>query len=119
MSLLKSHVASYSNMMNWRTDLRLIKSILAGILSFTVALLLLFNVNAIISFSRSYPTSLKTIPSVSSTNSTPIELPLATEPCRQLLGADDVLVIVKTGASALRERLPVHFQTVCIVSNTT
>ncbi|XP_748338.2 glycosyltransferase family 31 protein [Aspergillus fumigatus Af293] len=111
MSLLKSHVASYSNMMNWRTDLRLIKSILAGILSFTVALLLLFNVNAIISFSRSYPTSLKTIPSVSSTNSTPIELPLATEPCRQLLGADDVLVIVKTGASALRERLPVHFQT--------
>lgn len=111
MSLLKSHVASYSNMMNWRTDLRLIKSILAGILSFTVALLLLFNVNAIISFSRSYPTSLKTIPSVSSTNSTPIELPLATEPCRQLLGADDVLVIVKTVASALRERLPVHFQT--------
>lgn len=97
--------------MNWRTDLRLIKSILAGILSFTVALLLLFNANAIISFSRSYPTSLKTIPSVSSTNSTPIELPLATEPCRQLLGADDVLVIVKTGASALRERLPVHFQT--------
>ncbi|KMK58371.1 Glycoprotein-N-acetylgalactosamine 3-beta-galactosyltransferase 1-A [Aspergillus fumigatus Z5] len=95
-------------MMNWRTDLRLIKSILAGILSFTVALLLLFNVNAIISFSRSYPTSLKTIPSVSSTNSTPIELPLATEPCRQLLGADDVLVIVKTGAN-MEEEFEGHY----------
>lgn len=93
------------------TELRLFKYMLAGFLSFTVTLLILFNVNAIISPSGSYPTSLKTIPSVSSTSSTTVELSLASERCCQLLGADDVLVIVKTGATALRERLPVHFQT--------
>ena len=96
----------------WLTQLRLVKYILAGFLSFTVTLLILFNVTAIIHFpSGFYPTSLKTIPSVSSTGSTTVESPLASERCRQLLGADEVLVIVKTGATALRERLPVHFQT--------
>lgn len=98
-------------MTNRLADLRLFKSILAGLLSFTVALLILFNVNTIISPSGSHPTLLKTIPSVSSFISTTVEWPLATERCRQLRGADDVLVIVKTGATALRERLPVHFQT--------
>lgn len=104
-------LADFPNMTNRLTGLRLFKSILAGFLSFTITLLILFNVNAIISPSGSYPTSLKTIPSVSSTISTTLELPLATDRCRQLLGAEDVLVIVKTGATALRERLPVHFQT--------
>ncbi|KAL6230200.1 hypothetical protein BDW75DRAFT_234587 [Aspergillus navahoensis] len=51
------------------------------------------------------------IPSASSTSSTTVESPVASEGCRQLLGAEDVLVIVKTGATVLRERLPVHFQT--------
>jgi hypothetical protein len=110
-SLVELHLANISNMTNRLTDLRLFKSILAGFLSFTVVLLILFNVNAIISPSGSYPASLKTIQSVSSTISTTVELPLATERCRQLPGADDVLVIVKTGATALRERLPVHFKT--------
>ncbi|KAF4167608.1 hypothetical protein CNMCM6936_004665 [Aspergillus lentulus] len=98
-------------MMNWLTDLRVFKSILAGFLSFTVALLILSNINVIVSFCGSYSTSLKPIPPVSSAISTTVELPLPTERCRQLLGADDVLVIVKTGATALRERLSVHFQT--------
>ncbi|KAJ5166221.1 uncharacterized protein N7482_005002 [Penicillium canariense] len=93
------------------TEHRLFKSILTGFLSFTLALLILFYVNAIISSSGSYPTSLRTILSLSSTSSTIVELPSASERCRQLLGADDILVIVKTGATALRERLPVHFQT--------
>jgi hypothetical protein len=98
-------------MTNRLTDLRLFKSILAGFLSFTVALLILFNINAIVSPSGSYPTSPKKLTSVSSMMSTTVESPLAAERCRQLRGADDVLVIVKTGATALRERLPVHFQT--------
>jgi hypothetical protein len=93
------------------TDPRLFKSILAGFVSFTVALLIFFNINAILNPRASYPASLKKAPTILSTSSATEEMPGANERCSQLPGADDVLVVVKTGATALRERLPVHFQT--------
>lgn len=36
---------------------------------------------------------------------------LTTRQCRQLPGADDVLVVVKTGSTELQDKLPVHFGT--------
>lgn len=93
------------------TDLRLFKSILAGFVGFTVSLLIFFNINAILNPRGFYPTSLKKASGLSPTSFATAELPLASELCRQLPGADDVLVVVKTGATALRERLPVHFKT--------
>lgn len=39
------------------------------------------------------------------------EAPTHQPPCREIKGADDVLVIVKTGSTELQDKLPVHLRT--------
>ncbi|KAL3483104.1 hypothetical protein BJX62DRAFT_245209 [Aspergillus germanicus] len=78
------------------------RSILAGLLGLTVALFILFHINEKLSI-RGFP--------FSKARDTVLDQALGSRRCQNIPRANDTLVILRTGATAARKRLPVHFET--------